>query len=245
MELYYSYKSIVIIETTSITREGNPMIKCWHILVLCSVFYLASQAQAETKYVTDTLSITLRTGQGNQFKILSTLKSGSIVEIIEQADGFTKIKTQKGIIGWVRSQYLVNNPVALNRIKIVENKITQLEAENNRLKQNLATTTGNSQNNSQKFNQLTIEHKKLQQEFTRISEIAARPLEFAAENRTLKEKTITLEKKVEALQKENTTFKSQSNQHWFLYGAGVLIGGILFGLIIPRIRWRKKSEWSL
>jgi len=47
------------------------------------------------------------------------------------------------------------------------------------------------------------------------------------------------------LEQENRGPKNQANQRWSLSGAGVLAGGILLGLILPRLRLgRRKSAWG-
>jgi SH3 domain protein len=44
---------------------------------------------------------------------------------------------------------------------------------------------------------------------------------------------------------EKQTLEESTSQDWFLIGAGVLLGGIILGLILPRISWRRKtSSWD-
>ena len=50
------------------------------ILLLSSL----TAAHAETRWVSDQLVITLRTGQGNQYQILKTLPSGTKLEVLNQ-----------------------------------------------------------------------------------------------------------------------------------------------------------------
>jgi len=38
--------------------------------------------------------------------------------------------------------------------------------------------------------------------------------------------------------------KDRSEREWFVRGAGVVIVGILIGLIVPRLKLRKKSSWD-
>ena len=53
----------------------------------------------------------------------------------------------------------------------------------------------------------------------------------------------TLEKELQLLHQENQSLKDRSQREWFIAGAGVLLGGLLLGLIIPKFSWRKKSSW--
>ena len=49
---------------------------------------------------------------------------------------------------------------------------------------------------------------------------------------------------VEELKQENRELENDSDQKWFMIGAGVTLVSLFIGLIIPNIRWRKKDSWS-
>ena len=55
---------------------------------------------------------------------------------------------------------------------------------------------------------------------------------------------VALERSLQTLQQENENLKDRTARDWFMVGAGVVLLGIIVGLIIPRIRWRKKSSWD-
>lgn len=50
-----------------------------------------------------------------------------------------------------------------------------------------------------------------------------------------------MESELKMLRDTNAGLKTQRDQQWFLLGAGTLLAGMLIGLIIPKIRWRRKS----
>ncbi len=55
---------------------------------------------------------------------------------------------------------------------------------------------------------------------------------------------VSLERQLQTLQQENEGLRDRTARDWFMVGAGVVLLGIIVGLIIPRIRWRKKSSWD-
>jgi SH3 domain protein len=55
---------------------------------------------------------------------------------------------------------------------------------------------------------------------------------------------VALERNMQTVQQENESLKDRTARDWFMVGAAVVLLGILVGLIIPRIRWRKKSSWG-
>jgi SH3 domain protein len=55
----------------------------------------------------------------------------------------------------------------------------------------------------------------------------------------------TMSHDVEDQQQEIRELKNSAVQRWFLIGAGVLLGGIVLGLILPHLRMRKrKDSWG-
>ena len=73
---------------------------------------------------------------------------------------------------------------------------------------------------------------------------AANVLAINAENNALREQLSTAEVQIAALQQENGELASRRNRDWFIAGAVVLLAGVQVGIIVPRIRWRRRSRWS-
>ena len=53
------------------------------LIVLCVLVLAASAADAQTRYVSDRLEVTLRTGTSTQHSIIRMLTSGARVEVLE------------------------------------------------------------------------------------------------------------------------------------------------------------------
>ncbi|MGB5260055.1 MAG: ligand-binding protein SH3, partial [Gammaproteobacteria bacterium] len=56
---------------------------------------LAGQAMGESRYVSDTLEITMRSGKGTSYGITRMLRSGTQVEVLEddKSTGYTHVRT--------------------------------------------------------------------------------------------------------------------------------------------------------
>jgi len=219
------------------------LVKKFPLLVAGLLLPLLVMA-GETWYVGDKLIITLRSGQGNQYQILKTLPSGTPLEILEQTDtGYTRVRTPDGVEGWVRTQYLSQEPIAATRLEQAEKALARLQARNRKLQEELAKLRKRSAELETERKQLLASNRKAETELKRLNEVAARPLLLDRQNRELKQENVRLEKELQVLQQENQHLKDRSQREWFITGALVLFGGLLLGLIIPRIRWRKKSSW--
>ena len=91
---------------------------------------------------------------------------------------------------------------------------------------------------------MDADYRKVSQELAEIKRTASSALAIDSENKDLKSRLVALERNLQTLQQENENLKDRTARDWFMVGAGVVLIGILVGLIIPRIRWRKKSSWD-
>jgi SH3 domain protein len=64
------------------------------------------------------------------------------------------------------------------------------------------------------------------------------------QNKRLKQQLIDNERHIDDIESENRRLLARSNREWFIVGAAVVTFGIILGLIIPRMRWQKKSSWG-
>lgn len=88
-------------------------------------------AAAETRYVTDTLYVSVRQSPVDSAPALMTLQSGNSVEVVAEQGRFVKVKTTTGTEGYVLKQYLVTAaPKAAG--------LAGLEKERDRLREELA-----------------------------------------------------------------------------------------------------------
>lgn len=205
---------------------------------------LSFSVQAETQYVSDHLVITVRTGQGQQYQIIKTLESGEHVKVLETTDtGYTRIETADGVDGWVRSQYLAPEPVASEKLAKAEAKLLKTNETLIALKEKYAVLVKEHKVLSETQKALSSDKKQLDSELARLNEVAKKPIILDKQNRELQEKNVTLEKDLQRLNQENYSLRDRSQREWFIAGALVLFGGILLGLIIPKLRGRKRSSW--
>ncbi|MEJ2143254.1 MAG: TIGR04211 family SH3 domain-containing protein [Gammaproteobacteria bacterium] len=199
---------------------------------------------AETIYVSDHLVITIRSGKGTQYQIIKTAPSGTKLEVLTDTDeGYTYVRTPDGVEGWVRSQYLTKEPIAKVRLERAEARLAKLKEENQLLKTELKSLRSKSASLEEKNKSLSGSSKSLDKELAHLKQVAARPLQLDNENRKLQQANVTLEKEIQLLSQENQVLKDRSQREWFIAGALVLLGGLIIGLIIPKIRWKKSSGW--
>lgn len=212
---------------------------------LLTIWVLPSWAET-TLYVTDKLEVTLRSGQTTEHRIVKMLPSGAAVTVLEtnEQSGYSRIKTASGDEGWLLTRYLVNEPSARDRLAKAEELTRQLQEEKQRAQSNLSSLNS-SQTALQDEYQKTVERaKKLDSELNRIKQTAANALLIDNENQSNKQKLLSMERNYNTLELQLQALKDRSSRDWFIRGAGVLAGGILLGVVLPRIRLKRKSEWG-
>ena len=108
------------------------------VLMLLSV---CSTYAAEYRYVTDEFKIMMRTGESSGHKIKRTIKSGTRLELISsnRETGYSRVKIDNGIEGYVLTRQLLDEPVARDQLKEARQKLEELQAAPDALTARLTT----------------------------------------------------------------------------------------------------------
>ena len=214
--------------------------------LLAALFCLPVLSQAQTtRYVSDELEITMRSGQGIKFGIKKMLPSGARLQVLEtDPTGYSKVKTVDGVEGWVLTRYLSNSPSAREQLETSQQRIASLELEISKFKEEIASIS--NQNTDVDSQNLSLREKsqRLSKELDDLRRTASNAVALENENRQLKEKLQQIDHRNQTLVVENNALKDNSTRSWFLVGAAVLFSGLLLGLILPRLRLRKKDSWG-
>ena len=218
----------------------NAIIPIFLSLLVCGT------ALAETRYVSDNLEITMRSGKGTSYGITRMLRSGTPVDVIEEDKeaGYTHVRVKGGKEGWVLSRFLMKGQAARDRLAAAEKSLAELELENRKMETSMAALTDEKAALEKQLESLEGQTRNVSQELSEIKRTASSALAIDSENKDLKGRVVSLERQLQTLQQENEGLRDRTARDWFMVGAGVVLLGIIVGLIIPRIRWRKKSSWD-
>lgn len=222
-------------------------MKKTHWLGLALFIGVAGLQAAESRYVTDQFKITLRSGESATHKILRMLPSGERLELLSAnpSSGYSRIKTSDGREGYVLTRQLMNIPSARDRLSKAEKRLQELQQEPGRLSAKLAKLQDEHGKLQTQYNGLKQEKTSLDKELETIRRTASNAIRISNERNDLRKVVAQLTHQVENLKQENRELSNNTNQRWFLIGAGVIIGGIIIGLILPHLRFqRRKSSWG-
>jgi SH3 domain protein len=209
--------------------------------VVCLLF--ASLAHAETRYVTDKLSIELRRGPSTEYKITRNLDAGLPVEVVEQTpDGYSRVHVGDSE-GWVLTQFLTTERSARDRLAAAERAASDAKAHAADLERQVAELTAQLGDTKTELDHTRENHEHVSRELANIKNASANVVEITQQNESLRQKVVERDRQVEELTAANGALSGRSRENWFIVGASVLFGGIVIGLIAPSLRRKRRSDW--
>lgn len=221
------------------------MKKLLMTVALCGIAFGASAA--EKRYVTDQLWLQLRAGPSLEYRILQAIPTGEHLIFIEEdaTTGYTKVKTDKGLEGYVLTRFLENEPVAKEKLILAERQLEKMKAELDTAKAQRSALQSDLEKLKSERSSLSRSSSELEKELERIKAISANAIELDEKARTLTEANQKLEVQLQTLTTENAQLHDNRQQTYILYGGGLVFAGILAGLILPALRGRRgNGGWA-
>jgi len=210
------------------------------VLWLCAL-----AAEAQTRYVVDSIVITFRTGPGSEYTVARNLTSGDRVEVLEELveEGYTRVRLPDGAEGWVLSRYLQPEPTAALRLESATRALTDSDREAATLDGELARLGDELARTRDALDEAERRAAGLQGELTDIRSASASALETRNRNESLALEVSNLTAELRNAEAEISQLNSRNRQSWFIIGAAVLFGGIVIGLVAPSLRRSRRSSW--
>lgn len=206
---------------------------------LAAILILATTAAfGATRYVTDELRVSVRTGAGNQFRIIEVVDSGTRVETLQTEGEWAEVRTPQGNTGWMRAQYLIEQPIAADRLRTASAELEDARERIAELEEALAQAREETAAARERVESLSTDKERLESRIANAQE----GLELHDENERLKENLKSLMRRTEEFREEIRNLEERDRKEWFIIGAGVLLGGMLFGIIVTRIPWRGRRD---
>ena len=208
------------------------------VLVLLGMMVAVATGAAETKYVTEDLNITLRTGPGTDRKIIAFPNAGDPLEIVTPGEEYTEVTTRGGKQGYVLTRYLTNKEPARVVLARLEQQHSQLEAKYQELQQKSTQLSGDSKSLSgelaqtqKQLEQVTTEYESLKNESKQYLQLKAKFEKAVKESTEARSRADKVEKELQQLYSSEITTG-------MLYGGGLIVLGFITGFILKRPKRR-------
>ena len=217
----------------------------WPIIILTSLFFPAS-GRAETSWVSDQFEITMRSGPSTENAIILMLPSGTALEVLERDEesGYARVQTSSGRDGWVLIRYLMRQPPARQQVADLSEQLSRARSRGDSLSGQFEAVKQQQEDTAAQLRSLQEKNDALTSELQDVRRISADVLAINEDNQALRQRLSDSEIKLNMLEEENHALRSRQNRDWFVAGAAVLFVGMLMGLVIPRIRLRRRSRYD-
>lgn len=202
---------------------------------LCLTLFLAVPSAAATGYISDVLVVTVRAQPDNNATILTTVQTGARLEIIEEQQGFTLVRTKKGVEGYIRSQYVSKKIPKAEKIKQLVAKNTQLQQQIDQLSSRLNDSKSRAQSLISTEKELAL----IKEQYLKLQKISSGAVKITLERDQFQQENTELTARLQQLKEENNLYLRTGVIKWFLAGAGVLC----FGWILGKVSRKKKRNY--
>ncbi|RWR01416.1 hypothetical protein ED28_13045 [[Pantoea] beijingensis] len=191
-------------------------------------FSVTVPAHAEEKrYISDELTTWVRSGPGNDYRLIGTLNAGEEVTLLQSNNNtkYGQIRDTSGRTTWIPLAQLSDQPSLRTRVPELEKQVQDLTNK-------LANIDGS-------WNQRTADMQK------KVAGSDGVINGLKDENQKLKNELIVAQKKVNAANVQLDDKQRTIIMQWFMYGGGVAGVGLLLGLLLPHMipSRKKKDRW--
>jgi len=229
------------------------------VLAVTLIILSISPLLAQTGYVSDMLILTFRDGPGTNYTVLKTLKSNTPLDVLEEDQGYYKVKLTSGEEGWVDKQFVIFDPPKALQVAQMEKekqeltqKLTDAQNTIDSLKADLSAGNSAAGENvtrlENRLSQMEKENQQLsrklakgQEELRAIKAASADVIKTLETNKTLTAENQRLSQTLAQLENNNSQLFRTGMIKWFLAGVGVLLLGWLVGLMLSSKRRRSSS----
>ena len=217
-------------------------------LLLTLIFYSGASHTQETRYVSDKQYVPLRSGAGNEYRIIHRgLISGTRLSVSRTSgDGeWTEVTSDAGLTGWIRSQYLMSEIPAQQRLSVATRKIEKSGEESADLSTQLKTLDTERESLIVSLDASENSLEQVRQELHQLKQISGKAVQLDTSNRRLVEEAENLRSEVEMLQAEKQRLTDKLDSEDFMNGTLAVLLGVIIAIVAPRLapKRRKTSSW--
>lgn len=222
------------------------MKKIVQIGMLSTLIVAASNSYGATRYISDQVHVPLRVGDSAKHRIIHRgLPSGEKLELLKnnEKSGYSLVRTEANVEGWLPSHYLVSKPVAKLKLAKAVEKIKSLSNSNAGLKKQLQELRAQSNESTASAKAVAQKNAALASELEDIQRVSGNALKLDQDNRVLLQENQKLSNDVDVLRTDNTRLRENKENEFFLNGAFAVLIGVMIALMVPRMLPKKSSDW--
>jgi SH3 domain protein len=224
------------------------------ILGFLFVLTIITVASAETRYVSDSLIITVRERPDDSSTHIKNINTDTAMETLEESGDYLKVQLGDGTEGYVKTRYTTTDtpkPILIANLKRANSRLQkqyeELTSSLNEQESDSVARLKQLQTDLQKLQKerseqsatiirLKSELDNLNKEYTNLKESADNVVQIISQSDTLRADNERLQIEFEAMQNENAMLLRTAVIKWVLTGAGILFIGWIMGKVSRKKR---------
>ena len=164
--------------------------------------------------------VAMQSAPGKRAHVTRKIESGTLLTVLNKSTSghYTRVRLESGPDGWVLSSDLTGVPAPVSTPAAIPA--------------------------SESPDELRLVVSQLQTELNTLRLTSANALATQNERDQLQESVIRLKRENEMLLRDKNALEDEQGQSWFLLGAGVGLGGIILGVLLPQLNLRRRNNWN-
>jgi len=213
------------------------------------VLAITTVASAETRYVSDSLVITVREQPDDTSTHITNIITDTAIETLEESGDYLKVRLENGTEGYVKTRYTTTDtpkPILIANLKRensrlqkqydeLSSSLNEQESASLDRQKRLQTDLQNLQKElavqSSTNSLLKTELDNLNKQYTNLKESADNVVQIISQSEALRADNERLQIEFEAMQNENAMLLRTAVIKWVLTGAGILLIGWIMGKV--------------
>ena len=234
--------AIKLMEMNFKTLPGYLML-LYSVIAIALVIFLCipTTALAKYLYVIPTAEIAVRSGKGNEYRVVAVIINGSRVQLLKEDGDWAMVRTSNNKKGWMPKRYLSASPPLKDVVASLQAQRDQLKKKTTEISEQLDEASEARNQYEQELKTCILDRDQIRKSYDSLKEDAAGVLNFKKALSETAEELQEIKHKYNIAEQENEHLRDNSRIKWFLAGGGILIVGWIIGLITTRGRKRRPS----
>ena len=209
---------------------------------LCIIVVLLAVATApsisaqtgETRYVTDKLTINVRSGPSLENKILAMPACNERVEVLETQGEWSRVRLQNGTEGWTQERYLVKETPRALLADRYESELAKAKEELSKTKAQLTEVSARAEDLDKSLKSTSENLSQTEGDFQKLKSESVEYLSLKKSFEELREKHQKQNEELKALEVDYEKALFSQKIKWFLAGSAVFVVGWIIGYTVRR-----------
>lgn len=198
------------------------------------VMAAASPVSAQGVYINDVVQVALRTGPGYEHSVVTVLRSGDRVELLDNSGDWSRVRSSEGSEGWVLSRLITDKAPNVLKLKRLEQEMEAIRQKGGESGGELAGMLEEKLQLQNALAEVRFELEAAHQAYTELKKTAGGDGETRQALADARKQIDQQARQLEECRRQAGETVQRETLYWFLAGAGVLLAGLLVGFWVGR-----------